>query len=77
MIGAKIVGQEVSGGLFWPHEMTSRHYRDLLRPVGRVWLSGDTYDRQYRRWIEGAIRSAVKNSYAIHMGIRGEMPWLD
>ncbi len=65
------------GGLFRPHEMTSRHYGDLLRPVGRVWLSGDTYDRQYRRWIEGAIRSAVKNAYAIHMGMRGEMPWLD
>lgn len=65
------------GGLFQPHEMTGQHYRNLLRPVGRVWLSGDTYTRRYRRWIEGAIRSAIKISYAVHMDIRGEKLWLD
>lgn len=64
------------GGLFRPHEMTSDHYRNLLRPVGRVWNCGDTYDRRHRRWIEGAIRSAIKNAYAVHMKME-EMPWLD
>jgi monoamine oxidase len=64
------------GGLFRPHEMTSRHYRDLLQPVGRVWFAGETYDRRHRRWIEAAIRSAVKNVQAITTG-EGRIQWLD
>lgn len=64
------------GGLFRPHEMTSAHYRNLLRPVSRVWNCGDTYDRRHRRWIEGAIRSAVKNAFAVNMNMK-ELPWLD
>lgn len=64
------------GGLFHPHEMTSRHYHRLLQPVGRVWFAGETYDRKHRRWIEAAVRSGVKNAYAIATG-EGEIPWLD
>ena len=64
------------GGLFRPHEMTSRHYRDLLQPVGRVWFAGETYDRRHRRWIESAIRSAVKNVQAITTG-EERIQWLD
>jgi monoamine oxidase len=64
------------GGLFQPHEMTSKHYRQLLQPVGRVWFAGETYDRKHRRWIEAAIRSAVKNAYAITKGME-DMPWLN
>jgi monoamine oxidase len=64
------------GGLFQPHEMTSRHYRELLQPLGRVYFAGETYDRRHRRWIESAIRSAVKNVYALAQGM-DEIPWLD
>ena len=64
------------GGLFQPHEMTSRNYRELLQPIGRIWFAGETYDRKYRRWIESAIRSAVKNVYAITTGM-DDIPWLD
>jgi monoamine oxidase len=56
--------------------MTSKHYRQLLQPVGRVWFAGETYDRKHRRWIEAAIRSAVKNAYAITKGME-DMPWLN
>jgi len=64
------------GGLFHPHGMTSRHFHQLLQPVGRAWFAGETYDRKQRRWIESAIRSAVKNVYAITQGME-DMPWLD
>ncbi|MDF2156056.1 FAD-dependent oxidoreductase [Vibrio sp. CAU 1672] len=64
------------GGLFQPHQMTSKHYQRLLQPVGRVWFAGETYDRKHRRWIESAIRSAVKNVYALTMSYE-EIPWLD
>jgi monoamine oxidase len=64
------------GGLFAPHEMTSSHYRKLLQPVGRIWFAGETYDRRSRRWIEAAIRSAVKNVYALTQGMDA-IPWLD
>ena len=38
--------------------------------------AGETYDRRHRRWIESAIRSAVKNVYALTQGM-DEIPWLD
>jgi len=63
------------GGLFHPHRMTSRNYHRLLQPVGRVWFAGETYDGKQRRWIEAAIRSAVKNVYAITQGME-DQPWL-
>lgn len=64
------------GGLFHPHGLTSPQYYKLLQPVGRVWFAGETYDRMHRRWIESAIRSAIKNVYAITQDLR-EIPWLD
>ena len=62
------------GPLFRPFEMTSRFYDDIVRPVGRVWFANDACDRRGRRWIEGAIAAAVKNAYAIHAGMRNELP---
>ena len=50
--------------------MTSRNYHRLLQPVGRFWFAGKTYDRKQRRWIEAAIRSAVKKSMRSHKGWR-------
>jgi monoamine oxidase len=64
------------GGLFHPHGLTSPQYRRLLQPVGRVYFAGETYDRKHRRWIESAIRSAVKNAHAITKQL-GNIPWLD
>jgi monoamine oxidase len=64
------------GGLFHPHGLTSPQYRRLLQPVGRVYFAGETYDRKHRRWIESAIRSAVKNAHAITKQL-GDIPWLD
>lgn len=62
------------GPLFRPFEMTSRFYDDIVRPVGRVWFANDACDRRSRRWIEGAIEAAVKNAFAIHTGMRDEVP---
>jgi monoamine oxidase len=62
------------GPLFRPFEMTGRFYDDIVRPVGRVWFANDACDRRARRWIEGAVEAAVKNAYAIHTGMRGEIP---
>jgi hypothetical protein len=58
------------GPLFRPHEMTSRFYDDIVRPVGRIWFASDACSRLARRWIEGVIESAVTNAYAIHTGMR-------
>jgi len=27
-----------------------------------------------RRWIEGSLAAAIKNAYAIHVGMRDELP---
>lgn len=62
------------GPLFRPHEMTSRFYDDIIRPVDRLWFANDACDQRGRRWIEGAVAAAVKNAYAIHMGLRNELP---
>lgn len=62
------------GPLFRPHEMTSRFYDDIIRPVGRLWFANDACDQRGRRWIEGAIASAVKNAYAINASMRNELP---
>ncbi|WES64691.1 FAD-dependent oxidoreductase [Microbacter sp. GSS18] len=62
------------GPLFRPYEMSGETYDDLVRPVERMWFANDACDRRARRWIEGAIESAVKNAYAIHTGMRGEIP---
>ncbi len=65
------------GPLFRPYEMSGKFYEDLIRPVNRIWFANDACDRRHRRWIEGALISATKNAYAIHTGIRNEMPWKD
>ncbi|NJD29608.1 MAG: FAD-dependent oxidoreductase [Chloroflexi bacterium] len=62
------------GPLFRPLEMTSRFYDDITRPVHRVWFANDACDRLARRWIEGAIASAITNAYAIHAGMRNALP---
>ena len=62
------------GPLFRPLEMTSRFYDDVVRPVGRIWFANDACDRRARRWIEGALSAAVKNAYAIHLGMRDALP---
>ena len=62
------------GPLFRPFEMTSRFFDDIVRPVGRVWFAGDACSRLARRWIEGAIESAVQNAWAINAGMRNELP---
>ena len=62
------------GPLFRPHEMSSQFYDDIVRPVDRLWFANDACDRRGRRWIEGAISAAVKNAFAIHTGMRNELP---
>ena len=62
------------GPLFRPLEMTTRFYEDVIRPVGRVWFANDACDRLNRRWIEGAIASAVTTSAAINSGMRNVLP---
>ncbi|HMB92526.1 MAG TPA: FAD-dependent oxidoreductase [Rhodothermales bacterium] len=62
------------GPLFRPHEMCSEFYDDIVRPVHRLWFANDACDRRGRRWIEGAISAAIKNAYAIHLGMRNELP---
>lgn len=62
------------GPLFRPFEMSGQFYDDIVRPVGRIWFANDACDRRARRWIEGAIEAAVKNAYAIHAGMRNEIP---
>lgn len=62
------------GPLFRPFEMGGEAYDDVIRPVGRLWFANDACDRVGRRWIEGALAAAVKNAYAIHAGMRDELP---
>lgn len=62
------------GPLFRPLEMSSRFYDDIVRPVGRLWFANDASSRLARRWIEGAIASAVTNAWAINAGMRNELP---
>jgi monoamine oxidase len=42
--------------------------------VGRLWFANDACDRVGRRWIEGALAAAIKNAFAIHTGMRDELP---
>lgn len=65
------------GPLFRAFEMSEAFYEDVIRPVNRVWFANDACDRRHRRWVEGALKAAVKNAYAIHEGLRDEMPWKD
>jgi monoamine oxidase len=62
------------GPLFRPHEMSGHVYEDVVRPVGRIWFANDACDQRARRWIEGALAAAIKNAYAIHVGMRDELP---
>jgi monoamine oxidase len=65
------------GPLFRPYEMSEGFYHDVVRPVNRIWFANDACDRRHRRWVEGALKAAVKNAYAIHTGLRDEIPWED
>ncbi|MDQ4068307.1 MAG: FAD-dependent oxidoreductase [Actinomycetota bacterium] len=65
------------GPVFRAFEMSGKLYEDTIRPVHRIWFANDGCDRRHRRWIEGSLRAAIKNAYAIHTGIRNEMPWKD
>jgi monoamine oxidase len=62
------------GPLFRPNEMTGRFFDDTARPVHRLWFANDACDRFNRRWIEGAISSAVTTAYAINAGMRNALP---
>ena len=62
------------GPLFRPFEMGSEAYDDVIRPVDRIWFANDACDQKGRRWIEGAIAAAIKNAFAIHTGMRNELP---
>lgn len=62
------------GPLFRPHEMSGRFFDNIVRPVDRIWFANDACDRRHRRWIEGALAAAVKNAFAIHTGLRNELP---
>lgn len=62
------------GPLFRPHEMSGRFYDNIVRPVHRLWFANDACDRRHRRWIEAALVAAVKNAYALHLGLRNEVP---
>ncbi|MET0773838.1 MAG: FAD-dependent oxidoreductase [Candidatus Limnocylindrales bacterium] len=62
------------GPLFRPFEMRGEAYDDVVRPVGRLWFANDACDRVGRRWIEGSLAAAIKNAYAIHAGMRDELP---
>jgi len=65
------------GPLFRPYEMSEGFYHDVIRPVNRIWFANDACDRRHRRWVEAALKAAVKNAYAIHTGMRDEIPWED
>ena len=62
------------GPIFRPHELSGNFFDNIARPVHRIWFANDACDRRHRRWIEGALLSAVKNAYAIHNGMRNELP---
>lgn len=62
------------GPLFRPHEMSGRFYDNIVRPVNRIWFANDACDRRHRRWIEAALVAAVKNAFALHTGLRNEVP---
>jgi monoamine oxidase len=65
------------GPLFRPYEMSEGFYHDVIRPVNRIWFANDACDRRHRRWVEASLKAAVKNAYAIHTGMRDEIPWED
>lgn len=65
------------GPLFRPHEMSGHFYDNVVRPVNRIWFANDACDRRHRRWIEAALVSGVKNAYALHTGLRNELPNTD
>jgi monoamine oxidase len=54
--------------------MSGQFFDDIARPVDRVWFAGDACSRLERRWIEGAIGSAVTTAFAINAGMRNELP---
>ena len=62
------------GPLFRPYELSGSFFDNIVRPVNRIWFANDACDRRHRRWIEGALLAAVKNAYAIHSGMRNEIP---
>jgi monoamine oxidase len=57
--------------------MSGTFYEDIIRPSGHVWFANDACDRRHRRWVEGSLRAAIKNAYAIHSALRNELPWKD
>jgi monoamine oxidase len=62
------------GPLFRPHELSGPFYDNILRPVHRLWFANDACDRRHRRWIEAALVAAVKNAFALHVGLRNQVP---
>ena len=62
------------GPLFRPHEMSGEFFKDVIRPVNRIWFANDACDRRHRRWIEGSLTAATRNVWALHSGLRNELP---
>ncbi|MGI9557961.1 MAG: flavin monoamine oxidase family protein [Solirubrobacterales bacterium] len=63
------------GPLFRPLDLSGDFLKHIVRPVNRVWFANDACDARHRRWIEGSLASAVRNAFAIHAGMRNEIPW--
>ncbi|MFM7267828.1 MAG: flavin monoamine oxidase family protein, partial [Cyanobium sp.] len=53
------------GPLFRPLEMSGPMFSDLVRPVGRIHFANDACDLYHRRWIEGAIASAIRTALSL------------
>ena len=62
------------GPLFRPMDLSGDFLKHVVRPVHRVWFANDACDARHRRWIEGSLAAAVKNAFAIHTGMRDEIP---
>ncbi len=63
------------GPLFRPLDLSGSFFQNVVRPVNRVWFANDACDARHRRWIEGSIAAAVRSAFAIHTGMRNEIPW--
>ena len=64
------------GPLFRPLDLSGEFLKHVMRPVHRVWFANDACDARHRRWIEGSLAAAVRNAFAIHTGMRDEIPRL-
>ncbi len=62
--------------LFRSYEMSGKFYVDLIHFVNLIWFANDACDRSHR-WIEGSLRATIKKPYALHIGMRNQLPSKD